>query len=131
MKKLMEGLRAKYEYIIVDTPPICTVADAAILAADAAGVILVVRQNYATRDSVSDAIQRLELAEAKVLGFVFTDVANEKLKSYKNKYGKYGYGYGYGYAKSKSRAKGQDGQVGSAKNSMSDEEWLKRHEEHQ
>ena len=126
MKKLMEGFKDKYEYVIVDTPPVCTVADAAILAADAAGVILVVRQNYATRDSVSDAIQRLELAEAKILGFVFTDVANEKLKSYKNKYGNYG--YGYGYAKSKSRSKGQDGQIGMPKSTMSDEEWMKRQE---
>lgn len=126
MKKLIEAFKYKYEYIILDTPPVCTVADAAILAADAAGVILVVRQNYATRDSVSDAIQRLELADAKILGFVFTDVANEKLKSYKNKYGEYG--YGYGYTKSKSRAKGQDGQVGTARSNISDEEWMKRQE---
>lgn len=92
MTALLESLSEKYEYILLDTPPVCTVADAAILAKQTSGVIIVVRQGVSTQDSVNEALQKLEFADAKVLGFIFTGVENEKQK-------KGGYGYGYGYAK--------------------------------
>ena len=127
MKRLLEGLAKRYEYIVIDTPPICTVADAAILSAYATGVILVVRQNVATKDSVSDAIQRLELAEAKIMGFVFTDVTNEKLKSYKSSYG---YGYGHVRAKAKNEKRhGHDGSADLYHRAVSEEKWLESFED--
>lgn len=100
MQKLLELLEKKYEYIILDTPPVCTVADASILAKQVSGVVLVVRQDVATQESVNDALQKLEFSGAKVLGFIFTGAVNEKLKSYK----KGSYGYGYAYAKNQSAA---------------------------
>ena len=58
------------------------------------GMLLVVRQNYATRRSVAETVRQLHFAEAKILGFVMTNAALEgKKKYYKN----YNYGYGYGY----------------------------------
>lgn len=102
MQKLLESLSNAYEYILLDTPPINTVADASILSKVTSGVIVVVRQNVATQESVAEAIQKLEFADAKILGFVFTGVENEKHSSYKK--GNYGYGYGYGYAASQQAA---------------------------
>ena len=106
MAGLLLALQEIYEYIILDTPPVCTVADAAILSKSASGVILVVKQEMATRDGVEDAIQNLELAGAKILGFLMTGVSNDKTKRYKRGY--YGYGgYSYGYAHSQAnRQKG-------------------------
>ncbi len=98
MERLLSVLKQRYEYIIIDTPPVCTVADAAILAKQASGVALVVRQHVASRESVTEALSRLKFAEAKILGLVFTGVENEKQKSYKKGYGKGGYGYGYASA---------------------------------
>ena len=97
MRKLLDALSERYEYILLDTPPVCTVADASILAKSTSGVLVVVRQNVADREVVSEALQKLEFANAKILGFVFTGVENEKQKSYRKK-GGYGYGYGYDYS---------------------------------
>lgn len=110
MEQLMKELESRYEYIILDTPPICAVADATILSKMASGVILVVRQGIATRENVNNALEKLKVANAKVLGIVMTGVANEKTKSYSK--GK-GYGYGYGYADNYAKAQMQ---IGDQKN---------------
>ena len=109
MEQLMKELESRYEYIILDTPPICAVADATILSKMASGVILVVRQGIATRENVN-ALEKLKVANAKVLGIVMTGAANEKTKSYSK--GK-GYGYGYGYADNYAKAQMQ---IGDQKN---------------
>ena len=99
MSMLLRSLRNHYEYIVLDTPPINAVADAAILSGEASGVAIVVRQNMATEESIDSAISALEFAGARILGFIFTGVENEK----QNAYRKSGY-YGYGYAQSAARA---------------------------
>lgn len=101
MSQLLDTLSGEYTYILMDTPPVCTVADATILAKMTSGVVMVVRQNVADQNMVSEALQKLEFAESKILGFVFAGVENEKEKSYRKK--RY---YGYGYA---SAAKKTDG----------------------
>ena len=98
MGNFLDILKKNYEYIIIDTPPVCTVADASILSSFANGVVLVSRQYVASRESVAEAIRRLEFANAKILGIVFTAVENDKQKSYKKR-GYYGYGYEYGKKK--------------------------------
>ena len=93
MQKLLESLEGYYEYILIDTPPVTTVADAVILAKQTSGVILVVRQGVSTQESIADTLKKLEFSEANVLGFILTDVVNEKYKNYKKGY--YGYGNSY------------------------------------
>lgn len=90
MQMLIAQLEQEYEYIIFDTPPVCTVTDAAILSKWMSGVVLVVRRNVANQESISAAISQLNFAGAKVLGFVFIGVINEQHK-------KYGYGYTYAH----------------------------------
>lgn len=101
MRKLLELLGNRYEYILMDMPPVCTVADAMILSKQASGVLLIARQNVSSKESISEAVRQLEFSGAKILGFVFTGVANEKYRNYK----KGGYGYGYGYAAPPKNAK--------------------------
>ena len=108
MEQLMKELESRYEYIILDTPPVCTVADAVILSKMASGVILVVRQGVATREYVNNALEKLRVANAKVLGIVMTGAVNEKTKSYSK-----GKSYGYGYADTYAMAQTQ---IGDQKN---------------
>lgn len=70
MVKLLETLSARYDYIIIDTPPVNVVTDASVLAPILDGVLFVVRQKQSERDSVSRAVNQLSLAGAKLLGFV-------------------------------------------------------------
>ena len=90
------------------------VTDAVVRAPKADGVLFVVRAGQSERGPVSHAVEQLEYAQAKLLGFVLDDVAggggSYGYGKYKyKKYGRYGYGrYGYGYGYS-SRQKAPDG----------------------
>ena len=105
MEKLLAELRKTYDYIILDTPPVAVVTDAVVLAPLSDGVLFVVRANQSERIAVLQAMEQLDYAKAKVLGFVLNgidprDSANPYNKyryaKYRN-YSRYGYGYGYGY----------------------------------
>ena len=107
-QKLLNELRKSYDYIILDTPPVGVVTDAVVMAPYCDGVLFVVRANRADRQIVTHAVEQLEYAKAKVLGFVLncidTKNANSRYKKYRysryyryGHYGRYGYRYGYGY----------------------------------
>lgn len=100
MRSALESLCREYDFILLDLPPVIAVSDALVASKLADGMLMVVRQGYTSRSSVSDAMRRLQYVEAKVLGFVMThseDVFREK--SYRG-HKKYGYGYyEYGYGK--------------------------------
>lgn len=111
MQRLIGELRSSYDYIILDSPPVNMVTDAVVLAPESDGVLFLVRANHSDRGAVIHAVEQLEYAKAKVLGFVLNGVDMEKThygyKKYRYKryarYGKYGYGYGgYGYGYSSS-----------------------------
>lgn len=97
MDIMLETLKEKYEYIIIDLPPVTEVADALIVSKLTDGIIVVVRQDYADRRLLADTIQQLRHNEANIIGFVMT-CAQQESKYYKYKYKKYyGKKYGYGY----------------------------------
>lgn len=97
METVIDVMSESASFIILDLPPITEVSDALVASKLADGMIMVVRQNYANRRAVAEAVRQLNYVEAKLLGFVLT-CANGQIKgSYKKygkKYGKYGYGYG-------------------------------------
>ena len=101
---LIEKLREKYDYVIIDTPPINIVTDPLLIGPRTDGMVLVVRDSYSPRDSIRRAINSAKFANIKILGAVMNG-ANPKntrrytYSRYSYKYGfyKYGYGYGRGY----------------------------------
>ena len=85
MEKLLKEIEDKYDYIILDTPPISFVTDAAVLGRLVDGAILVVRQNHATIDAAKSAKRNLETAGVKIIGAVLNDYnskTNEKESDY-------------------------------------------------
>jgi len=70
MSVLLESLKASYEYIIIDLPPISAVSDALIVSGLADGIIMVVRQDYAEKNLLEDAVRQLSFIEANIIGFV-------------------------------------------------------------
>lgn len=113
MSALLEKLRERYDYILLDTPPVNMVTDAVVLASRSDGVLFVVRANQSERGAVTRAVEQLEYAKAKLLGFVLSDAAAGQSSYGYGKYKKYGYygdrnGYGYGYAQP--RASGATGE---------------------
>lgn len=114
MKKLLDALRKRYDYVIIDSPPVDLVVDAVALAPQCNGVLFVVRAGRSERGAVIYGMEQLEYAGANVIGFVFNGVTSQTTKGYGKfryrkyaaygrygKYGRYGrkYGYGYGYGR--------------------------------
>ena len=102
-KKLLDELSQKYDYIIIDTPPINVVSDAMVMKDSISGILLVIRYASTTYEELSSCMKQIELAQANMLGFVMNDIHHSRSSSYYNykykyKYKKYSYSeYGYGY----------------------------------
>ena len=86
---LMAELKKYYEYIIVDLPPVTTVADASIMSKYIDGFLLVVRHQVTELRAINDSIAQLKFADAKILGFVYNDVTQEGHKYYRHYYKNY------------------------------------------
>jgi non-specific protein-tyrosine kinase len=99
----MSDLLAELErraLVIIDAPPLLPVTDAAILAAEASGALLVVAAKRTRRDQLRQALENLNSVGAHVFGGIFNMAPTRGPDSYR-----YGYGYGYGYTAVKSRGK--------------------------
>nr|WP_241730797.1 polysaccharide biosynthesis tyrosine autokinase [Dietzia cercidiphylli] len=77
-RRLIDDLRSKYDYVVIDSPPLLPVTDGALLAHISDGALLVVRSNRTTSDQVAQAVDNLEKADAALLGLVA--VANKPAK---------------------------------------------------
>lgn len=93
MKDLLKRLSSSFDFIILDLPPVNEVSDALVASRLAHGIVMVVRQDYATRSSVAEAMRQMDHINAKVLGFIVThsNIQSGRYKSYHR--GKYSYGY--------------------------------------
>jgi capsular exopolysaccharide synthesis family protein len=90
MARLLATLTQRFDYVVIDAPPLLPVTDAAVLAAVADGAVLVMRYGKTSRDHVAQAIRSLKAVDARLLGTVLNFVPRRKLT------GASGYGYGYG-----------------------------------
>jgi succinoglycan biosynthesis transport protein ExoP len=84
MEKVLTQLRASYDYVLIDSPPLLLVADALELARTVDGVVIIARRNRATRDEAREVRSVVERLDIRLVGAVMTDV--EPSASY---YGEY------------------------------------------
>jgi tyrosine-protein kinase Etk/Wzc len=82
-----------YDYVIIDSPPLGLVTDAAVLGTKADGVILVGRANHTVRASLQVAADQLRAVRAPVLGYVLNDYVPRRDYRTPSGYGEYYYGY--------------------------------------
>lgn len=94
MRITLNVLSKDFDYILLDLPPVTAVSDPLVVSKLANGIILVVRQNYATRRMIAETVRQLRFADAKILGFVMTHGEVDNSKKYYSKY--HGYKYEYG-----------------------------------
>ncbi len=93
-KQMFSDLRAKFDYIVVDSSPLLAVTDGAILAAQSDGAIVAVRAEKTKRDQLAHAIGILRDVDAKLLGAVMTMLPTRGSGSYSYNYYYYGSSYG-------------------------------------
>ncbi|WP_423717262.1 polysaccharide biosynthesis tyrosine autokinase [Actinomycetospora cinnamomea] len=88
MAQLLGDLRTRYEYVIVDSPPLLPVVDGAVLAAACDGALLVARVDFVTVPQVARSVEALEAVSAKILGSVVIGAVGRDERSY-GAYGSY------------------------------------------
>jgi capsular exopolysaccharide synthesis family protein len=86
LRELLQELADRFDLVILDTPPVLALTDAAILAALADGVVLVVRAGKTDRDAVQEAFRQLTAVGARVVGTVLND-PTETAPRYEYSYG--------------------------------------------
>jgi Mrp family chromosome partitioning ATPase len=92
MSDLILDLKAKYDYIILDTPPVGLVTDAIELAHFSDVTLYVVRQNYTKKEMITLLNNREQRGELDNISIVLNGFENKARYGYA-----YGYGYDYGY----------------------------------
>lgn len=97
MKRFVAESANTYDYVIIDTPPINTVADAQIISTYVDGVVIVTKSGVTSADELSDAVNAVHRAGGNLCGVVLNALNMKSTKySYKYKYSdKYGYKYSY------------------------------------
>lgn len=78
LKKCMIDFAEKYDYIIVDLPPVVAVSDPLAMSPNIDGMVLVVRHGHSKKRDVQEAMRQLRLVGANVLGFVYNDAPANK-----------------------------------------------------
>jgi capsular exopolysaccharide synthesis family protein len=71
---LMQKLGDRFEFVIVDTPPICPVTDASVLGQNVDGALIVCRSGETNKSDLRDAENLLQTAQVRVLGLVLNAI---------------------------------------------------------
>lgn len=90
MESLLAALSQKFDYIIVDLPPVNIVSDALAISKYITGMIVVIREDYTEKRELERCFRQLSLSNVNVLGCVMNEA-----KSGGGSYGKYRKYYRY------------------------------------
>ena len=106
--RMLDELARRFDMVLVDTPPIGLVIDAAVVAKSCDGAVLVVEFAKRRKGEVTDAVRKIQQSGSPVIGCIINRVSvrtRSERKYYKNHYYSYTHyakngvngGYGYGY----------------------------------
>jgi capsular exopolysaccharide synthesis family protein len=100
--ELIAELKRRYDWVVIDAPPVMPVTDAAVVANNSSGVLFVVGAEMTPRQSAAAAVEQLRGANAKFIGAVLNRVNLQRHSYYYSPY--YRKSYGKYYQRSANRA---------------------------
>jgi capsular exopolysaccharide synthesis family protein len=91
MRDLIRGLEPQFDHIIIDTPPVLSVTDAALLSALADSTLLVIRAGMTSRAALRRVHDVLSHVDARIMGVVLNaaDLNEPDMYYYGSRYGSY------------------------------------------
>ena len=92
---LIKEAKKQYDIVIIDTPPLGSVIDAAVIAKQCDGTIMVIESGAISRRFAKKVKDQLEMTDCKILGVVLNKIQINTNSYYGKYYGKY-YGRYYG-----------------------------------
>jgi succinoglycan biosynthesis transport protein ExoP len=109
MSDLLELLRDKYDFIIIDTPPLLVVTDPSITASMVDGVLMAIRVRRKSKPNARESVNILRAVGARILGVVINNSDDSSRSDGYLGYGSYRYGgYTRRYNRSNAGAEGSD-----------------------
>jgi capsular exopolysaccharide synthesis family protein len=82
MRQFLQEVRARYDRVILDCPPVSAVSDPLVVASMSDGVIFVTKFNRIRRDHARKTVQRIQDSGIHILGVVLNDIDFEGKDSY-------------------------------------------------
>jgi Mrp family chromosome partitioning ATPase len=96
---VLTTLRAQYDMIIIDSPPVQLVSDALVIGAQSTGLIFIIKADDTPIPLAKRALMRIASANIPIFGVVLNQQDFKKAEKYYGEYSGYGkYWYGAGYA---------------------------------
>ena len=97
-KLLLEDAKERYDYILIDTPPMANIIDGAIIASQCDGAVIVIESGAISYRLAQKVKAQLEKSGCRILGAVLNRVGmSYETGYYKKHYGKYSKYYGKYY----------------------------------
>lgn len=78
IKKLVENLSEKFDYIFINTPPVDLLADSSIISTYCDGIILSIKYNDTRKEELDKAIINLQKVDANIIGLIMTHANIDK-----------------------------------------------------
>ena len=88
-EELITALKKTFDYVIVDTPPLGSVVDAAVAAKRCDGSVLVISEGKDSRKMAKSVLEQLKAANSNFLGVAMNNVEVRKNNYYYNRYYNY------------------------------------------
>ena len=88
--ELMKKVRMEYDFVLLDTPPVMTVIDAAVIAKESDGAVLIVESGLVSYKAAQKALEQIRKSDCKVLGAVLNKVDIKRDKYYSDYSSYYG-----------------------------------------
>jgi receptor protein-tyrosine kinase len=77
IRELFDRVKERFQYVIIDTPPVLPSTDASVMAAQADGTLVVVRLEHSSKTLTRDAIRNLQDLGANVMGTFVTELRGQ------------------------------------------------------
>ena len=87
--ELLDELNEKYDYIILDTPPVNLISDSLVIAQKVGGIVFVVRSGFTTREMLRRAVASAKQLDINIFGVILNGTDFSKNGYHKKYYGSY------------------------------------------